>query len=207
MTKLLHIIASPRGALSQSTEIAEAHIEGLKAAEPRLEVDRLHLWQEDLPEFDGDRAAAKMTFFGVGTLEGATQSAWDGVVEITNRFLSADHYVVSAPMWNGGIPYRLKLYIDIITQPGLTFGFDPVAGYSGLLKNKTATLALTSGVYGPGVAPSFGADFQASYLTWWFNLIGVSDVRSVRHQPSMMGDNLESRFSGVIADARRLRSA
>lgn len=68
-------------------------------------------------------------FFSEGTLEGARKTAWDENVVITNRFTSADDYLFTVPMWNGGIPYRLKLYIDIITQPGLLFGFDPTAGY------------------------------------------------------------------------------
>ena len=40
----------------------------------------------------------------------------------------------TVPMRNGGISCRLKLYIDIMTQLGLLFGFGPATGYSGLLK-------------------------------------------------------------------------
>jgi putative NADPH-quinone reductase len=32
-------------------------------------------------------------------------------------------------MWNFGIPYKLKHYIDVLTQPGQTFNFDPTTGY------------------------------------------------------------------------------
>ena len=32
-------------------------------------------------------------------------------------------------MWNFGIPYKLKQWIDVITQPGLAFRFDPAQGY------------------------------------------------------------------------------
>ena len=138
MTKLLHIIASPRGEASQSTQLAEAYLKAATENDPRLEVDTLELWKEKLPEFDGDKAAAKMTFFGVGEMGATQQSAWDQVVDNTSRFTDADVYVISVPMWNGGIPYKLKHYIDIITQPGLLFGFDPEAGYLGLLEGKQA---------------------------------------------------------------------
>ena len=139
MTRILHIQASPRGSDSKSNEIARARIETLRQHHANVVVDTLDLWREPLPEFEGNSAAAKMTFFGVGQLDGAKRTAWDRIVEITERFKSADHYVLGVPMWNGGIPYRLKLYIDILTQPGLLFGFDPAKGYFGLLSNKRAS--------------------------------------------------------------------
>jgi len=58
MTKLLHIIASPRGADSQSNTLASAYIEARRAADPGLAIDTIDLWRENLPEFDGDKAAA-----------------------------------------------------------------------------------------------------------------------------------------------------
>ncbi|WP_420006777.1 FMN-dependent NADH-azoreductase [Arenibacterium sp. LLYu02] len=131
MTKILYISASPRGAASQSGKLAEAYLAARSRQAPDVTIDRLDLWRADLPEFDGDKAAAKMTFFGVGDMDAPRQSAWDQVVAITSRFLAADEYVLSVPMWNGGIPYKLKHYIDIITQPGLLFGFDPEAAIRG----------------------------------------------------------------------------
>lgn len=186
MQKILHIKASPRGDASQSTQLAEAYLSAAKLADPNLEVDVIDLWQENLPEFDGDKAAAKMTFFGVGEMDTARQSAWDQIVTITERFTSADAYVISVPMWNGGIPYKLKQYIDIITQPGLLFGFDPEAGYSGLLEKKEAYVFYTSGVFGPGAPAKYGTDFQSTYLAWWLNFIGITEVKDVRFQPSLL---------------------
>ncbi|MFC4217451.1 FMN-dependent NADH-azoreductase [Pseudophaeobacter arcticus] len=186
MKKILHILASPRGADSQSSKLAAAYLAAEKAANPDLTVDVLDLWQADLPEFDGDKAAAKMTFFGVGEMDASTQSAWDQIVSITERFTAADTYVLSVPMWNGGVPYKLKQYIDIITQPGLLFGFDPEAGYSGLLENKAARVFYTSGVYGPGASAKYGADHHSTYLSWWLDFIGVSDIKTVRFQPSLL---------------------
>ena len=186
MTKLLHIIASPRGANSKSNALAATYVEAAKAKNPDLEIDVLDLFAEDLPAFDGDPAAAKMTFFGDGVMDDSKQAAWDKVAEITNRFISADHYVLGVPMWNGGVPYRLKHYIDIITQPGLLFGFDPEAGYSGLLQGKTARVFYTSGVYAPGAPAKYGQDFQSTYLTWWLNFVGITQVQDTRFQPSLL---------------------
>ena len=108
------------------------------------------------------------------------------IVEITCRFTSADDDLFTVPMWNGGIPYRLKLYIDIMTQPGLLFGFDPAAGYSGLLKGKRATAIYTSGVYAPGVPAAFGVDHHSTYFDAWLRSTGISDIATVRYQPNIL---------------------
>ena len=52
------------------------------------------------------------------------KSEWNKIVELFGRFNSADKYVFSVPMWNFGIPYILKHYIDLITQPAL-LGLSP----------------------------------------------------------------------------------
>jgi hypothetical protein len=61
-TKIPHIQASPRGADSKSNEIARARIETLRRHDPRIIVDTIDLWREPLPEFEGNSAAAKMSF-------------------------------------------------------------------------------------------------------------------------------------------------
>lgn len=193
MTKILHINASPRGTSSKSLALADAFL-----ATQTGTIDRLDLWAENLPAFDGDKAAAKMTFFGDGEMDAPRQSAWDEITAITNRFTAADHYVLNVPMWNGGIPYRLKQYIDIITQPGLLFGFAPDTGYSGLLEGKRATVILTSGVWSPHAPGHYGLDFHSNYLKWWLNLVGVTDVHEIRFQPSLLTEDPAKDFGAVL---------
>ncbi len=207
MSKVLHIQASPRGADSKSNEIARARIETLRRQDRSLVVDTIDLWREPLPEFEGNSAAAKMSFFGVGQLEGEKRTAWDRIVEVTERFKAADHYVLGVPMWNGGIPYRLKLYIDIITQPGLLFGFDPAKGYFGLLKGKKATVVYSSGVFAPGTPSQYGLDFQSNYLDWWLRFIGVDDIQVIRYQPSLLTQDPAKGLNEAIAKARELEMA
>ena len=184
--KLLFVKGSPRAEKSTSGRVAESFLNAYRARHPGAEIDEIDLWAEPLPEFDGDKAAAKMSFFGEGTLDGVRKTAWDEIVAITQRFASADDYLFTVPMWNGGIPYRLKLCVDLIMQPGLLFGFDPVAGYSGLLKGKRATAIYTSGVYAPGVPAAFGTDHHSTYFDAWLRSIGISDVATVRYQPTLL---------------------
>src|SRR2546430_15521971 len=48
-------------------------------------------------------------------------------------------------MWNFGIPYKLKQWIDVITQPGLAFRYDPAQGYLPVFKDRPTVVILASG--------------------------------------------------------------
>ena len=204
MCKILQIIASPRGEDSKSVALSEAYLEVLKEKDKNISIDSIELWKENLPEFEADRAAAKMTFFGDGEMDEQKNSAWEKVVDITQRFLHADHYVFAIPMWNGGVPYKLKQYIDIITQPGLLFGFEPEKGYFGLATGKKATVCYTSGVYAPGVAPKYGSDYHSNYFSWWLNMIGITAIKEVRFQPSLLTENPKQDFEVALIRAEEL---
>ncbi len=201
MTRLLFIKGSPRGNASQSNKVAQAYLAARQRAVPGLIVDELDIWQEPLPEFDGDKAEAKMTVITGGELAGAGRTAWDEITEIAQRFTSADEYLFTVPMWNYSIPYRLKLYIDIINQPGLLFGFDPATGYSGLLRNKRATSVFTSGVYAQGAAPQYGQDFHSTYFNEWLRSIGIEDITSLRFQPTLLNADPAATLAAAMAEA------
>lgn len=186
MKKLLYVKGSPRGERSRSSQVADAFLAAYRARNPTAVIEEVDLFATALPEFDGDRAAAKMSFFGDAAMNAKQKSEWEEIVAITQRFTAADEYLFAVPMWNSGIPYRLKQYIDIMTQPGLLFGFDPAKGYSGLLKGKSATVIYTSGVYSPGVAPEFGTDHHSTYFDEWLRFIGIEKINTVRYQPNIM---------------------
>jgi len=187
MTKLLFVRASPRGADSKSIQISQTYLDALRVENRDVEVDALDLWETELPAFDGDKAAAKLNVILRQTQNAVQKTAWDQIVTVASRFTAADRYLFAVPMWNGGIPYRLKHYIDIIHQPGLLFGLKPETGYFGLLENKHATLVLTSGAYAPSFpSPAFGVDHQSTYLRAWLNQAGVSKIDELRFQPTLL---------------------
>ena len=47
---------------------------------------------------------------------------------MVNRLRDADAVLIATPMWNFGIPYKLKHWIDLITQPGTDFLLRPGDG-------------------------------------------------------------------------------
>jgi FMN-dependent NADH-azoreductase len=66
------------------------------------------------------------------------------------RFSLANRALISTPMCNFSIPCKLKHWIDLIVQPGLSFRSDPVQGYRGLVKERPTTVILASGAAGGG---------------------------------------------------------
>ena len=205
MSRLLYIKASPRGVESSSAAIAESYLAALRGRLTDLRVDAIDLSSEKIPDFDGDKVAAKMAVIGGQSNEGRRKTAWDEITAIANRFVAADRYLIAVPMWNGGIPYRLKQYIDVIHQPGLLWGLDPKTGYFGLLKDKKAVLALTSGAFGPSMpSPAFGADHHSTYLRAWLNQAGVTDIEEIRFQPTLLNPDPDGSFKTAIAAARSL---
>ena len=185
MSKLLHISASPRGEQSESLAVAASFLDAFRAEHPDVAVETYDLWDGTLPAFGPDAAAAKMAIFAGEQPRGTAAAAWQSAVDTFHRFDAADRYLFSVPMWNAGVPYVLKQFIDVISQPGLVFGFDPEQGYRGLLTGKRATVIYTSAVYGPERGPAFGADFQAPFFTGWLRWAGVTDVSEVHFRPNL----------------------
>src|SRR4051812_46946634 len=204
MSGLLHISASPRGTESISAAIAETFVEEYLATHPGQVVDRFDLWDGTLPEFGPAAAHAKMTVFGGGTPEGEQAEAWAAAVRTFERFDSYDRYLFSVPMWNAGIPYVLKQFIDVVSQPGMVFGFDPATGYTGLLTGKKAVLVLTSGVYGPGRPASFGSDFQAPYLRDWLQWAGITEIEEVHLRPDIAAPDVDAARALAHQSAREI---
>jgi FMN-dependent NADH-azoreductase len=203
MATLLHIAASPRGAESESLGIAETFIGSLR---PGITVETFDLWDGTLPAFGPAAAAAKMAVFAGQEPQGEQAEAWRSAEQTFNRFAAADYYLFSVPMWNHAIPYILKQFIDVVSQPGMVFSFDPVGGYTGLLTGKRAVIAYTSAVYGHGRPPAFGPDFQVPYLRAWLNWAGVTDLTEIEFRPNLATADAEAGRKAAHTAAREVAS-
>ena len=128
MTTLLHISASPRGQRSESLAIATRFLDELRATNPNVTVEHWDLWDGTLPEFGPLAAAAKMAVFGGADPEGDEATAWRAARETFERFDSADYYLFTVPMWNASVPYILKQFIDVVSQPGMDLRLRPGQG-------------------------------------------------------------------------------
>ena len=203
MTTLLHLSASPRGEASESLAIAAAFLNTFTREHPEIPVETWDLWDGSLPEFGPDGAGAKMRVFAGESPVGAQEEAWHRGRLAFERFAAADLYLFSVPMWNAGVPYILKQFIDVISQPGMVFGFDSDTGYTGLLEGKRAAVIYTSAVYGIGRGPAFGDDFQQPYFDGWLRWAGIDDIASVTFRPNLATADADSGRRRAHDDARR----
>ena len=180
MKRLLHIEASPRGSRSRSGAIGGHVLQRLAAAIPDLELVTLNVFDTEFPPFD--RAAIEGRY---GLLMGEPvppeqQQAWAQLQAIATHFLGFDSWLFTVPMWNFGLPYRLKHYVDLVTHPGLTFRNDAAGNVEGLAAGRTAMIVAASAM--PfGTSPEIDRlDFQLSYLREWLGFIGVTDIHAIR---------------------------
>lgn len=205
MPNLLLIEASPRAERSVSSQLAREFAKA-EARTHGLSIDRLALWETTLPEFDGDALAAKYARLTGTPHTPAQAEAWTTIESMVQRLRDAERVVIATPMWNLGLPYKLKHWIDLVTQPGLSFSFDPNTGYTPLLPYRPATAIIaTSGDFSTG--PSWGRpDLASPYLRAALAFIGLTEVEIVLVGPTA-GDPAKVAAGRETARLHLLRGA
>ena len=182
MKKLLHIIATPRRDDSRTLQVSRAFLDGVKKKYTGCAVDTLNLFTETLPELVSKSVEGKYLLLSGKDLVGEYKTAWKNILQCIKRFLAADAYLISTPMWNFGIPYRLKHYIDVILQPKYLFTYTP-QGFEGLVKDKKMVIITSrGGDYSPGT-PMFAYDRLEPYLRTVFGFVGITDLEFINAQP------------------------
>ncbi len=205
MKKLLHIIATPRGKESRTLAVTGAFLEAFKTGHPDWAVEELDLSKENLPSLTLKRVDGKYVLLSGKDLSGDLEEAWEEIVRHIERFMSADGYLISTPMWNFSVPYTLKQYIDVIVQPKYLFRYT-ATGAEGLVKNKKMVVIASRG--GDYTLPETrAADFQEPYLRTVFGLCGIKDMTFVIAQPMDMGPELQKQKIGEAQQAARLAVA
>ncbi len=79
MATLLYIESSPRAAHSHSSAIAEIFLNAYQATHPGDQVERLNLWAQTLPRFDGEMLNAKYSIMHGEQPSVSERAAWADV--------------------------------------------------------------------------------------------------------------------------------
>ena len=207
MQRLLLIESSPHGAASHSGATARELLGAYTAAHPDTEVDHIDVWNLELPPFDAAMIAAKFAVLRAQDATPAQQARWAEALQLAQRFDRADRYIISLPMWNFGVPYRLKHFIDIVTLPGQNWQWSRESGYRPLLKGKRAALIYS----GAGTYPQEhvsgipNQDFQKPYMRQWLRFIGITLAGEIEVAPTLAApEQLAMRKQRATDEARAL---
>ncbi|HNV72499.1 MAG TPA: NAD(P)H-dependent oxidoreductase, partial [Candidatus Ozemobacteraceae bacterium] len=146
------------------------------------------LFAEPLPSMTLTETNGKYRLLSGKELDDETRPAWAPIEAHIKRFLAADIIVISTPMWNFGMPYVLKHYIDVIVQPRYLFKYTE-NGPVGLAGGRKVIVVTTrGGDYSEGPAKAF--DQLEPSLRVVLGFIGISDPIFINAQP-MLGSGPE----------------
>ncbi len=200
MEKLLHIIATPRGEDSRTLKVSKAFLDALNEKYPELKSEMLNVFTDELPSITAKNVEGKFTLLAGKGIPPELKEAWSEIEAYINQFLDADMYLISTPMWNFTIPYRLKHYIDLIVQPQYLFTYTE-EGPQGLVKGKKMVVITSrGGDYSPD-SPAHNFDYQEPYLRSIFQMVGIEDITFVHAQPmDALGEEVRNQ---KIEEARR----
>jgi FMN-dependent NADH-azoreductase len=191
---ILQINASARREGANSTRLANAIVDRLKAANPNAQVTLRDLAVTTHPMLDEAALGALFTPADQRTPEQAARVALDDA--LIAEIQAHDAVVLGVPMYNFGIPAQLKNWIDAIARAGVTFRYTE-AGPEGLIKGKTVYLALARG----GRYRDTDKDAQVPYLKNVLGFLGMTDLRFIYAEGLAMGpEGAEKGFAQAEAD-------
>lgn len=182
MSRTLLVTSSPRGADSLSTRFATDIAQGIQARSGGPLTVR-DLAANPPPHITSAYIQGRITPPEQRTPEQVEAvSIAQGLVDELTR---ADVIVLGSGMINFGLPSQLKAWFDHVTWPSITFGYGDT-GPKGLLTGKKVYLVTAAGgVFSEGAWAPF--DFQTNYLLHLLGFIGLTDVKVVRVEGTVLG--------------------
>lgn len=141
MKKLLYITVNSKPEnLSSSKTVGRAFVNRFIERFPEFTVEELDLYKEHIPRLEYQYFESRNCIINEEAcrkLPEKEQREVQKITELCNQFISADVYVIAAPMWSLSFPSPLKEYIDCIVQVNKTIYF-PEKGDKpeGLLNDK-----------------------------------------------------------------------
>jgi len=170
MKTILHIDASGHKTASDSRKLSKQLVQKIQTTE-QAEVIYRDVSQ-DLPFLDETMITSYFTAPDERSDELKQAIAIsDQVVEELQR---SDVIVIGIPIYNFSMPAGFKAWVDLVARAGVTFQYTE-NGPVGLLENKKAYLAITSG----GVPLDSPSDFLTPWLRQFFGFIGINDVNII----------------------------
>lgn len=152
------------------------------------------------------RVASLPLSFAAPDYSGDDEGAARWVAEAQEILAWADHWVIVAPMWWGGVPAALKAFLDQTLLPGFAFRYRPRgAGWDKLLKGRTARLILTSDTPHIVFRWLWGWPLVRQFKTQILGFCGITPLRTTLIGPVRPSD--ANRRAKWLAEIARLAQA
>ncbi|PKD38366.1 FMN-dependent NADH-azoreductase [Methylomonas sp. Kb3] len=181
---ILQINSSIRAENAYSSRLADNLVAGLRQQTPTAELTVRDLAKTPHPLLDEAALIALSTPAEQRNPEQAQRVTLDDV--LIAEIQQADILVLTAPMYNFGIPAQLKAWIDAIARARVTFQYTE-NGVEGLLKNKQVYVIQTAG----GKHSGTETDSQSAYLRTVLGFLGMTDVTFIYAEGLAMGNDAE----------------
>ena len=197
MKHILHIISSIQPKESYSIQLGNAIIEKIQEKYPNSTVEESNLVGLEIPHLNPE--SLRKLFTPKEYLNEEEKESIKFSDNLLQQLQMADIIVIGAPLYNFTIHSALKAWIDQIVRPGIAFTYSE-EGIVGLIKNKKAYLALSSGgVYSDGL--SHFSEYALNHLKTVLEFIGITDVSTYRAEglayPSLMDTALTKAISSI----------
>jgi len=100
----------------------------------------------------------------------------DHMFDFARQFVEADHIVIGAPYWDLQFPAVLKIYLERISIPDLTYVYDETGIPKGKSKIEGGVYVMTAGGFTTGM--NFGYDYVNGLFEHLFVLPKLSLVKA-----------------------------
>lgn len=185
--RLMHVDASPKGALSNSKMLSSYYVDLLKKHIPDLEIDYLDLSVDTPPHVTGD--FAKATYTPASERTDAMKKILEYSDKLCARVLMSDLLVFAMPMYNFSMPSTFKAFIDNLVRTNLTYHFLPDGTTSGnLTRQKVIFITARGADLRPGLSPWADMDALTPALRAPFAFLGIENPDFVNAQPLQFSD-------------------
>lgn len=189
MSILLYITSNPKPETeSISLQLGKAFIEYYQQLKPQDTIIHLDLYKMDIPFLDHDVFTAWKKLSNGMKLEPIEELKINQINKLSDQFIVADKYIFVTPLWNLGIPPKLKMYIDCVIVKGKTFN-DADDRTIGLLRGKKAVHIHARASDYSNNQISHPTEHSDSYLRDLLKMIGVHNYSSVIAEGITYADN------------------
>ncbi len=170
MNEILFVNACVRGEQSRTLKIARRFLEEYKKLNPEDSIIQLDLCDLELSCLTSELLALREQLLQENNLD-------HELFKLAKQIAAADKIIIAAPFWDLSFPAILKVYIEQISVPEITFGYEndiPV----GLCKaEKLLYITTRGGEFSHGFAKEF--EMGVPYIKAICALYGIKNVINI----------------------------